>query len=207
MKSKILFFTLLLISLNAIASNAVRFGIIGGENKSTFKRGYSGGNLSGFYIRSTSEIPLFTNNIYSNSSTLISIKSDKNLESNALYIDIPLFLKYKCSLSKKKSVFISGCPILSYVIGGTYPTDESSAYYNIISLYDNTDVLFKDLYYLLNRFDLAIGINAGIELSKHYQFSTRYDFSIIDISHNSYYTIHGKNFKLSLAYFFSKRYI
>lgn len=189
MKTKILFFTLLLLSLNAVAGNPVRFGIILGPNYKSFTGIGDASSLSEFHIGGTAEIPIFTENTYLNPSIQIQVPVGHSLDVQNISdfsVNLPLFLEYKKPINDKISPFISAGAIFSIVGYCSHHNDDGSCV-------------------LKSPFDFAIGINAGIELSRHYQLSVGYDYGIINISNYSDITAHSGNLKLSFAYFFGKK--
>ena len=169
------------------------YGLVAGMNSST----YSGTILAsriGFHVGGFAEIPIFTENLFFCPSAQLSLKGAGfgKYTDNPYYLDIPIFLKYKCPVNDKISLFGSAGPTASYGLfgKGEDPFSDQSTY-NLFSGSDAT----------LNRFDISIGFNLGAELSQHYQLSFGYDLGLLNVV-KDYDQTSNRVFKISLAYLF-----
>ena len=54
----------------------------------------------------------------------------------------------------------------------------------------------------MNRVDWGVGLNAGIELARHYQVALGYDWGMSDIMSSDNYDYRNRTFTLTLGYLF-----
>jgi hypothetical protein len=193
------------VSVYLVAQEPVRYGIIAGVNSSNYSGGFTS-SKTGFHVGGFAEIPVFAKNTYFAPSVQLSSKGAEilGLKMSPYYLDIPLHLKYKYPINGDINIFGSTGLTISYGLFGkgetytiNYTSDES--YEEKLTTYD----LFSGKDATLKRFDVGYGINAGLEISQHYQVSVGYELGLLNAdkeTDSSNYK--NKNLKISVAYLF-----
>lgn len=174
------------LSLNTFAQE--QWHIAAGYLKSDNRATAAGGgatvttNDNGFYIGAGSECPIKgIDNFYLEAEFLYSYLGDKNgdVTENIHLLNIPLRAKYKAYLNNQFGIFAYGGPVASIGLAANEKQGKVS-----YSLYGKDGIL--------NRYDIKLGIGAGIELSHKVVFRIGYDWGLFNLS-----TVDGVKLKLN----------
>jgi hypothetical protein len=204
------FFLLAVFALGVQIVNAQTFGIRGGVNFANVSLTESGMSVSpksiiGFHVGPVAHFQL-KDRLYLNTGLLYSLKGAK-VEGDEFspteqikinYLEIPLNLAYKFSLTEKSDFFIQAGPYLGYGLSGTDKFGDES-----IDLFSAEG--------RAKRWDYGLGFGAGVDFGKlvasvNYQLGfanllepTSTELGVSDV------TVKNKVFQISLAYMFGKK--
>ena len=163
MKKILALVAILAIGLGSInAQDNLRWGVTAGMNVSSLNVTGLDSRV-GFHagVKAELGLPQFTEGLYMDFGALLSLKGAKveagsmaSFKINPYYLEIPVHIGYKAKITADGSL----------VDGGSKVSESENVF---------GDDGFK-------RFDLGLGLKAGIEISKKYQFSIGYDFGFIE---------------------------
>lgn len=178
--NKFLKITLLVVasimSVNAVAQN--QWSVTAGYQKSDNRASASTGgttittNCNGFFAGVGYEAPIKgIQNLYFEGQFLYSYLGDRDgdVTENLHSLLVPLRAKYKMDLTDQFGIFAYGGPVASLGIGANAKQGNVS-----YSLYGKDGII--------NRFDVKLGIGAGIELSHKVVFRIGYDWGLFNAS-------------------------
>lgn len=119
--------------------------------------------------------------------------------SRPVYLNVPIYVGYKWNVAKNVKLNAAVDPKFSIGLFGkhgnkTLSDDQESVVANT-GYHGNA---FTDHY--LNRFDVSIGAEVGVELFNHYQFSVGYNKGFMDITKLG--NDHNRQWQVSLEYMF-----
>jgi len=202
MKSKLIF--LVVFALFVQIANAQVFGIKGGLNDANMSFSSNGISISpkaiiGFHFGPVAEFEL-NDNISFNTGLLYSLKGFKmnastlgfSTESTEKinYLEIPLNVAYKHPIDEKIKIFGQIGPYLAYALSGKDKTDGTT-----------TDITFGSGG--MKRFDLGLGIGAGVEFGPIVA-GLGYQFGLANLADSSDGKVKNKVLQISVAYMFRK---
>jgi len=167
MKTRLLFFVLILFIPSLILAQKTSFGILGGINFQNLNGKDAVGDklentlLIGFHAGANAQIPVAPD-FYFQPGLLFSTKGakDNTIKIKLSYLELPLNLVYKGSLGKGY-VMLGFGPYLGYAIGGKVVPESGSS----------TDIEFKNVVELgelgtfYKAFDAGANIFAGFEMA------------------------------------------
>lgn len=179
-------------------ANAQTFGIKGGVNFANVT--ISGGGVSmsptgitGFHLGLVADFKL-QEKLSFNTGLLYSLKGFKmpGTTDKINYLEIPLNLAYKFSISETSDFFVQAGPYLAYGLSGTDKTDGVS-----------TDI-FSDGY--AKRLDYGLGFGGGVQFGSIVT-SINYELGLADLNDDSTTSekLKTKTFQISVAYMFGKK--
>ncbi|HEY3389476.1 MAG TPA: porin family protein [Prolixibacteraceae bacterium] len=200
MKTKLFF--VIAFTLFVQIANAQRIGIKAGVNFANMNFSSSGVSMSpksitAFHAGLVADFKC-VNNLYFNTGLLYSLKGTKmdlggiNGTDKIHYLEIPLNMAYKFSITETSDFFIQAGPYLAYGLSGK----------------DKSDGITTDLFSekLVKRFDWGLGFGGGVELGSIVA-SLNYQLGLADLNDDSTTnaTIKSKVFQISLAYMFGSK--
>lgn len=198
---KKLFLTLavacLSLTANAQEKGEIRLGAIAGMNISNIA-GYSMSERIGFHVGAKAEYN-FNDGLYANAGLLFTqkgcTKDENDFERTHTpgYLEIPINLGYRYSISEGVGVFGETGPYFAFGICG-----KSKSEYKINGHSEESkDDFFgeKDVH----RFDLGWGLKVGVEVHK-FQIAIGYEFSIPPVSTLSNEETYNTNVMVSVSY-------
>lgn len=124
--------------------------------------------------------------------------------SRPIYFDIPISVGYKWNIAPNVKINVAVGPKFSVGMIGKY---------NLKTLMpDGVNIAAETGYHgnaykdgqegILNRFDVALGGEVGVELFNHYQLSVGYNKGLRDITKQPYNDNHNRQWQVSLGYMF-----
>ena len=184
------------LALGASAQSNLKWKVVGGMNISTMSFFDS---KAGFHLgtKAQLDLPQVIDGMYVNAGALFSQKGakldmgDMGYEKiNAYYLEIPIHVGYKYDINDNFSVFGEAGPYFAVGLGGKTKTEEL--------VYDNSswnpehfEKVRKETYEYdtfgnggLKRFDLGLGIHAGVEFKKKFSLSIGYDWGLLNVAKN-----------------------
>ena len=146
------------------------------------------GSKAGLHIGAKAEmlLPSLADGAYANAGVLLSLKGNSyyGLKTAANYLEIPIHAGYKHVINENLSVFGEAGPYFALGLFGKMDVEvdtEGSWSSPIDAIQINT----FDSDFGLNRFDIGVGLKAGVEIKKKYTVSIGYDWGFIDAYKNS----------------------
>ncbi len=119
--------------------------------------------------------------------------------SRPVYLDIPIYIGYKWEVAKNVKLNAAVGPTFSIGMIGKhgYKTlaDDLQSFVGDTGYHGNA---YKDHY--LNRFDVALGAEVGVELFSHYQLSVGYNKGFKDVTKMG--DDHNRQWRVTLGYVF-----
>ena len=97
---------------------------------------------------------------------------------NPYYLEIPVHIGYKYAVNDNFSLFANAGPYIAIGLFGKAKITADGSLVDGGSKVSESENVFGDDGF--KRFDLGLGLKAGIEISKKYQFSIGYDFGFIE---------------------------
>ena len=163
--------------MSICSASAQNFSVEGVAGMNVSNLGGVGAKI-GFHAGARFElaIPAITEGIYTNAGLLFSLKGYAldwgvvRSKSNAYYIDIPIHMGYKYSVTDNFAIFGEAGPYLGVGLFGKTNTN-----------YDyNDEKESSNIFDMLNRIDVGVGLRAGVEIMKKYTVSIGYDWGLLD---------------------------
>lgn len=171
-------------SLSAWAE-APQWEVVAGMNVANLDMSGASSRI-GFHagIRTTFGIPSASNGFYANAGALLSLKGCKGagITLNPYYLDIPVHFGYKYAVNEDLALFGEFGPYFGIGLFGKT---------------DGMDVFGDDGY---KRFDVGLGLRAGIEFNQKVPVSIGYDFGVIDVADDI--SAKNRNLTISVGYKF-----
>lgn len=207
------------------AQEKVKWGAVFGMNVAKFSSSVMDSKV-GFHLGAKAELeaPKLFKGAFVSASALLSLKGAKidggellDVKYNPWYLEIPVHLGYKYKINDKFSVFGKFGPYFAFGLFGKmkgttldWNVDEDYDWSEIedIDLVDKKEkmnIFGKDA---MKRFDFGLGLHAGFEFQKKYQFSIGYDFGLTKTYKDSSEDIDlgdsmkNRNLSISLSYLF-----
>ena len=172
----------------ARAADGIDKEIVAGMNVSSFN-GTAFSSRIGFHagLRVNVGLPRVSQGLYVNGAALFSLRgaSADSTTFNPFYLDIPVHLGYKYAFSDDVAVFGESGPYVGIGLFGT--TDGKSVFGDANGL---------------KRFEVGLGVRAGVEMKRKLVVSMGYDGGLTDIIKDSDVSTKDHNFYISLGYKF-----
>lgn len=135
---------------------------------------------AGFHVgaRAVYDLPSLTEGAYFNAGLLLSSKGFKmdwgiiTAKSNAYFLELPIHIGYKHSVTNDFSVFGEVGPYFGIGLFGESDGTYSGDWYDASSSIKTFDGM--------KRFDFGAGLRVGVELNEKYSLSLGYDWGMID---------------------------
>ena len=179
--------SMLAIGLGSInAQDNLRWGVTAGMNVSSLNVTGLDSRV-GFHagVKAELGLPQFTEGLYMDFGALLSLKGAKveagsmaSFKINPYYLEIPVHIGYKYAVNDNFSVFANAGPYIAIGLFGKAKMTADGSLVDGGSKVSESENVFGDDGF--KRFDLGLGLKAGIEISKKYQFSIGYDFGFIE---------------------------
>lgn len=141
------------------------------------------------------------NGAYANAGALISLKGGQldygsilkaNLD--AYYLEIPIHIGYKHSLSENFAIFGEFGPYIGIGLFGKSKIESKGESISVDTFSEDGGV---------KRFDMGLGFKLGVEINKHIPISVGYDFGLANINNdNDGGSIKNSNLTISIGYKF-----
>ena len=187
MKKVLLLMAMLTIGLASInAQDNLRWGATVGMNSSNFSiTGFD--SKIGFHAGVKAEVglPQISEGVYLDMGALLTLKGAKidggsaaSIKFNPYYLEIPVHIGYKYAVNDNFSLFANAGPYIAIGLFGKAKMTADGSLVDGGSKVSESENVFGDDGF--KRFDLGLGLKAGIEISKKYQFSIGYDFGFIE---------------------------
>lgn len=185
------FYSILMVAVAALSmsfsaqAEAPKWEIVAGMNVANIDASGASSRI-GFHagIRTTIGIPNVSNGFYANAGALLSLKGFKagGITLNPYYLEIPVHFGYKYAVNETLALF-----------------GEFGPYFGI-GLFGKTDGedVFCDGGY--KRFDLGLGLRAGLEFNQKVPVSIGYDFGVLDVAEGV--SAKNRNLTISVGYKF-----
>ena len=125
------------------------------------------------------DLPSLYENVYFNAGLMFSLKGFQmdwgiiTAKSNAYFLEIPLHIGYKHTVTNDFAVFGEAGPYLGLGLFG-----ESDGGYS--NEWDEVESASIKTFDGMKRFDVGAGLRVGVELNKKYSISFGYDWGMID---------------------------
>lgn len=174
-----------LMSISAI--NAQNFGVEGVAGMNVSNWGGLGSKV-GFHAGARFELAIpSVAGLYTNAGVMLSLKGCKqdygevgNATTNAYYLDVPIHVGYKFSITNDFAIFGEVGPYVAIGLFGK-SNSETGEFYD-----ENGDWGYSSEKETINtfdfakRFDVGVGLRVGVEFKKKYSLSIGYDWGFID---------------------------
>ena len=188
----------MLISLPG-AAQELRMGAMAGMNvnvPSDLKTGI-GTRSYETYIRriALSSLPWKTERIWEPASN-----TTHESKANPYYLNIPVHVGYQWKCGSQMKLFAGVGPYLNVGLFGKINTTATNGTIQTEKKQKVSLNYFSDDE--MNRVDWGVGLNAGIELARHYQVALGYDWGMSDIMSSDNYDYRNRTFTLTLGYLF-----
>ena len=187
MKKILVLFALTAIAMVSVnAQDNLKWGVMAGMNVSKYTfTGFD--NRVGFHAGVKAELGLSqeASGAYMDFAALLTLKGAKidggsiaTVKFNPYYLEIPVHVGYKYAVNENFSLFANAGPYIAIgLFGKAKMTADGSLVDGGSKVSESGNVFGDDGF---KRFDLGLGLKAGIEISKKYQFSIGYDFGFIE---------------------------
>ncbi len=179
------------------AAQEVKFGARAGLNVSKLKfENESTDSRVGFHLGAVADIKLM-DMLYFQPGAMLSLKGGKEsngnttVKMNATYLELPLMLSGKLELNSDLAVRANFGPYIGLGLGGQYKAEANDN--------EQKQDLFSDDF--LKRFDLGLGIGAGVEYTQFY-LGLGYNFGLTNISQDDDGKAKNGTFYISVGYNF-----
>lgn len=119
---------------------------------------------------------------------------------NPYYLEVPVRVGYKYAVNDDFSLFGSVGPYIAVGLFGKAKAKVDGDYFDFDEIGGNSaseDIFGDDG---LKRFDLGLGLKAGVEFSKKYQVAISYDFGLVEVIKEV--GMKNRNLMISLGYMF-----
>lgn len=180
MKKILALIAILAIGLGSInAQDNLRWGVAAGMNVSSLNVTGLDSRI-GFHagVKAELGLPQVAEGAYMDFGALLTLKGAKveagsiaNFKINPYYLEIPVHIGYKYAVNEDFTLFANAGP---YVAIGLFGKAKFGG--DLADGAESADVFGDDGF---KRFDLGLGLKAGLEFSKKYQVSIGYDFGFI----------------------------
>lgn len=131
--------------------------------------------------------------------TLGTVSFEGTEKDNPMYLQIPVHLGYKITVTDATKVVLHAGPYVAYGIGGKSKVKGTAVSGDEVVVIDTDfDFFGKDR---AKKFDFGLGLGAGLEFDK-IAVGLGYDFGLINMLDNSSYTVKNMNASLTLGYKF-----
>ena len=181
MKKALLLFALVAISVVSInAQDNLKWGVMAGMN------------VSGAYMDFAALLTLKGAKVDGGSLASITF--------NPYYLEVPVRVGYKYAVNDDFSLFGSVGPYIAVGLFGKAKAKVDGDYFDFDEIGGNSaseDIFGDDG---LKRFDLGLGLKAGVEFSKKYQVAISYDFGLVEVIKEV--GMKNRNLMISLGYMF-----
>lgn len=206
MKKILALVAILAIGLGSVnAQESLRWGITAGMNVSNIKvSGFD--SRVGFHagVKAELGLPQVTEGAYMDFSALLSLKGAKvdggalgSIKPNPCYLEIPVHIGYKYAVNDNFTLFANAGPYIGIGLFGKLKTTGEIKNELESSIGTSSENIFGDDGF--KRFDLGLGLKAGMEFSKKYQISIGYDFGLTETSDAG---TKNRNLMISLGFMF-----
>ena len=135
---------------------------------------------------------------------LLSLKGAKvdggalgSIKLNPCYLEIPVHIGYKYAVNDNFTLFANAGPYIGIGLFGKLKTTGEIKNELESSVGTSSENIFGDDGF--KRFDLGLGLKAGMEFSKKYQISIGYDFGLTETSDAG---TKNRNLMISLGFMF-----
>lgn len=174
---------MLALGITAQAQNNVQWEGVAGMNVSNVDASGASSRI-GFHLgaRATFGLPSLTNSFYGNAAALLSLKGFKSgVTFNPFYLEVPVHLGYNYQASEALSLFADAGPYIGIGLFGKV---------------DGHDVFSDEVGG--KRFDVGLGVRAGVKVNNAVTVSAGYDFGLVDVADGA--DAKNRNFMLSVGY-------
>lgn len=217
MKKILLFFALVAVGVVSInAQDNLRWGVMAGMNVSKYTfTGFD--NRIGFHAGVKAELGLSQeeSGAYMDFAALLTLKGAKidggaiaSFKFNPYYLEVPVHIGYKYAVNDDFALFGSVGPYIAVGLFGKAKFNMGSAIGDLSGMEGievegmegkslSEDIFGDDGF---KRFDLGLGLKAGVEFSRKYQVAISYDFGLVDVQKDL--GMKNRNLMLSLGYMF-----
>ena len=123
-----------------------------------------------------------------------------SIKFNPYYLEVPVHVGYKYAVNDDFALFGNVGP---YIAVGLFGKAKAKVDGNIADLGElGTNSASEDIFGNdgLKRFDFGLGLKAGVEFSKKYQFAISYDFGLVEVAKDL--GMKNRNLMISLGYMF-----
>ena len=123
-----------------------------------------------------------------------------SIKFNPYYLEVPVHVGYKYAVNDDFALFGNVGP---YIAVGLFGKAKAKVDGNIADLGElGTNSASEDIFGDdgLKRFDFGLGLKAGVEFSKKYQFAISYDFGLVEVAKDL--GMKNRNLMISLGYMF-----
>lgn len=187
MKKILALIAILAVGLGSInAQENLRWGVTAGMNVSSLNVTGLDSRV-GFHagVKAELGLPQVTEGVYMDFGALLTLKGAKaeagdvaSIKINPYYLEIPVHIGYKYVVNDDFTLFANAGPYIAIGLFGKAKAKVGDGYEDlgISSGSESVDVFGDDGF---KRFDLGLGLKAGMEFSKKYQISIGYDFGLI----------------------------
>jgi len=205
MKKVLFLIAMLAASVASIhAQDNLRWGATLGMNSSNFSiTGFD--SKIGFHAGVKAEVglPQFSEGVYLDLGALLTLKGAKidggsaaSIKFNPYYLEVPVHIGYKYAVNDNFAIFGNAGPYLAVGLFGKAKIDGDLI--DELEVEGNSVNVFGDD--AMKRFDLGIGLKAGLEFNQKYQLSISYDWGMIENIKDS--GNKNRNLMISLGCFF-----
>ena len=209
MKKVLLFFVLVAMSVVSVnAQDNLKWGVMAGMNVSKYTiTGFD--SRIGFHAGVKAELGLSqeASGAYMDFAALLTLKGAKidggsiaSIKFNPYYLEVPVHVGYKYAVNDDFALFGNVGP---YIAVGLFGKAKAKVDVNIADLGElGTNSASEDIFGNdgLKRFDFGLGLKAGVEFSKKYQFAISYDFGLVEVAKDL--GMKNRNLMISLGYMF-----
>lgn len=222
MKKILVLVAILAIGLGSVnAQENLRWGVTAGMNNSKYSNDFLN-SRTGFHagVKAELALPQVAEGVYLEFGGLLTLKGAKwgygslvDIKFNPYYLEIPVHIGYKYAINENFAIFGNVGP---YAAIGLFGKIKGKV--DLIGISGNIDWGGIDWGEIdpseikgeesenifgsdgMKRFDLGLGLKAGIEFNKKYQVTIGYDWGFIETADNS--DLKNRNLMLSLVYMF-----
>ena len=123
-----------------------------------------------------------------------------SIKFNPYYLEVPVHVGYKYAVNDDFALFGSVGPYIAVGLFGKVKAKVDGSIADLEEL--DTDSASEDIFGNdgLKRFDFGLGLKAGVEFSKKYQFAISYDFGLVEVAKDL--GMKNRNLMISLGYMF-----
>lgn len=184
MKKILLLVVASILSIGAINSQNLSKEVVAGLNVSNWG-GF--GSKAGFHAGARFELalPSLAEGVYTNAGVLLTSKGYKldwgdlgNGKANAYYLELPIHIGYKYTISDSFAIFGDVGPYIGYGLFGKVKSTYTGYDYYEGEYYSETET--SNTFDQMKRFDLGVGLRVGFEFEKKYSISLSYDWGLLD---------------------------
>ncbi|MBQ9219314.1 MAG: porin family protein [Muribaculaceae bacterium] len=172
----------------ATAADNIDKEIVLGMNVASYN-GPSFSSRIGFHagVRFTLGLPRVTQGLYVNAAAMLSLRggSADSVTFNPFYLDIPVHLGYRYAINNGVAIFGEAGPYVGVGLFGT--TYGKSMFSDEVGL---------------RRFDMGLGLRAGVEFRRKLVTSMGYDFGLTNVASEEGIKLKNHNYYISLGYKF-----